>query len=674
MIDKLLSKMSIRGKLILLILPLLGPATVGYITYLFEKYKDIDFTRKEIEGAKCIKEVKELIQYVQNHTGKTAEYLGTVDEDEKNRIRQGIMAIRDDIKKSMELVFSSCSYFGDLKDELENIRSRWSEIESKVFSLSQEESFKIHTEYIGDLVLLVSDISDISNLAFDPEYLSHYLWNISSELLLQFIENIGQVRATTAGISARGKISRQEEMTVAYLIAIVRRDYGEINHKLNKIFQRFPSEVRNNLESRYSTFSLDLLGILDSIENDFLDGDEIVSFDSSFVFDSFTRAMKSGYDLFDYTNGLLISELSGRLRGIYGSVAFSSTLNLGLLIAALVLVFLISRNIVSRLEFMSLNFLKIARGGADLTMRLPVDSSDEIGDLARYFNEFLDSFVSIIRTIGDVSNTLGDVGGSVKSAVSSSFKEIEKEGQMISALSTATEELSAVSSDILKSTHKILDFNRRMEEESKEGGRMMRTSFEGIRKMGEEFPSIVSFVEGIVSKMEEIKGVIGVIEDVADQTNLLALNAAIEAARAGEQGRGFAVVAEEVRKLAQKTQSESGVIRKKIEEFENTLKTVADKIESFNEEIRSYYGRATEGLSKTEEIMRYVSESTRNVSAIGTAIEEQNKSTEELARNTSNIVEASERIKEMMGKVNRDVSVLYEYAEKLKEIVSKFKY
>ncbi len=65
-------------------------------------------------------------------------------------------------------------------------------------------------------------------------------------------------------------------------------------------------------------------------------------------------------------------------------------------------------------------------------------------------------------------------------------------------------------------------------------------------------------MRGLGSKSDEIGGIVSTITGIAEQTNLLALNAAIEAARAGEQGRGFAVVAEEVRKLAEDSQSAAG--------------------------------------------------------------------------------------------------------------------
>ncbi len=123
-------------------------------------------------------------------------------------------------------------------------------------------------------------------------------------------------------------------------------------------------------------------------------------------------------------------------------------------------------------------------------------------------------------------------------------------------------------------------------------------------------------VEGMSSRAEEISSILALIRGIAEQTNLLALNAAIEAARAGEQGRGFAVVADEVRGLADKTQSAiaetDGVIKslhanvssvssssarlvEKIEEVSGTVNGFQSGLGAMNDRVDGYF----EGISET---------------------------------------------------------------------------
>src|SRR5204862_5192862 len=103
---------------------------------------------------------------------------------------------------------------------------------------------------------------------------------------------------------------------------------------------------------------------------------------------------------------------------------------------------------------------------------------------------------------------------------------------------------------------------------------------DAMRALREASADVNDGIDDLAGKSEEIGGIVATITGIAEQTNLLALNAAIEAARAGEQGRGFAVVAEEVRKLAEESQSAAASIAGLIEQIQgdtqNAVKVVSD--------------------------------------------------------------------------------------------------
>lgn len=178
----------------------------------------------------------------------------------------------------------------------------------------------------------------------------------------------------------------------------------------------------------------------------------------------------------------------------------------------------------------------ISSGDANLTQRLAVNRPDEIGEVARFFNLFVEHLQQIIRQVRHSTD-----------ALSYATHEIAR-GNM--DLSSRTERQASALEQTAASMEELTSTVKRNTDNARQANQMAMQASGVAAKGGEVVSQVIGTMGSINDSSRKIVDIIAVIDGIAFQTNILALNAAVEAARAGEQGRGFAVVASEVRALA----------------------------------------------------------------------------------------------------------------------------
>ncbi|MGB2606114.1 MAG: cache domain-containing protein [Candidatus Sulfotelmatobacter sp.] len=275
-----------------------------------------------------------------------------------------------------------------------------------------------------------------------------------------------------------------------------------------------------------------------------------------------------------------------------------------------------SRSTFLRLGEMVERFKDVAEGKGDLTKRIPIANHDEIGELAKWFNVFLDRLQDMIKSIASATH---QVSGASED-VSNTSQQISANSQETSAQAEVVSKAAeAVSQNLQTVATGAEEMGASIREIAKNATEAARVASSAVKVAGTATATVAKLGESSA----EIGQVIKVITSIAQQTNLLALNATIEAARAGEAGKGFAVVANEVKELAKETAKATEDISHKIEAIQTDTKAAVAAIASISEVIDQ-----VNGISST----------------IATAVEEQNATTNEMSRNVSEAAQGSGEI------------------------------
>jgi len=224
---------------------------------------------------------------------------------------------------------------------------------------------------------------------------------------------------------------------------------------------------------------------------------------------------------------------------------------------------------------------------SDLNLRIPVDGKDEIARAAHAFNTMMERFADIIRQVGGATRNLSQVASHLVTVTTRTQAGVDKQLGDTEQLATTLTQLARSVQEVAHNTQEAAAAARQADGDAKEGAKTASNALGAISAMSTQLEQAVQVIQRLDTDSRDIGRVIGLIREIAEQTNLLALNAAIEAARAGEQGRGFAVVADEVRTLAQRTQSATEEIEGIIVMVQGRAKEAVGAIQSAEEKTDS---------------------------------------------------------------------------------------
>ena len=310
---------------------------------------------------------------------------------------------------------------------------------------------------------------------------------------------------------------------------------------------------------------------------------------------------------------------------------------------------------------------------SNLAVQVPVQSQDDLGQLARRFNLTVEEIRALVAQIQQAGSGMRGTVHTLES-VSGSVRDQINDGQdQTNMVASAVYEMASSIDEVASNCSRAAVQSGETNSAAEQGKDMLLAAQQDMQSLQQELMRTREVIDALAGHSDEIGSVLDVIKGVAEQTNLLALNAAIEAARAGDQGRGFAVVADEVRTLAQRSQDSTSQIQLMIDKLQSgsreavaAMTSSADHASSSNQGIGDMVEQLTgmidqigvindmntQNAAATEQQSRTVAEISENVQQIKQRYGESIASIESLSKETHAVSSLSGQLDQQVGRFN----------------------
>ena len=361
---------------------------------------------------------------------------------------------------------------------------------------------------------------------------------------------------------------------------------------------------------------------------------------------------------------------------IFTKMSDALTLNwlmVAVIVAVAVMAYVYSRKqVVAPVTALAKQMGQVAES-LDLTVKLPANSNDEVGMVARGVSRLLSVFgdgiqdvLETSRGISEAVKSLGQVSHQAEDSVCRLNGEIDQLVDQMIQLD------GRIETGVASSTSASEAAQQGAAEVAQGAQEVGRTS-DSISALADDMEATASMLLTLRSSGDQVSTVVSTIAEIADQTNLLALNAAIEAARAGESGRGFAVVADEVRTLANRTHQSTVEINTMLESIVSSITAAVDNMSSNQEKAKqsvSFSRSTVQSLSAIQETILGLSQQCIDVAAATKLVQQE-------------VVQARDQVNQFkaMGatvaqgseQTQAAAAQLSELVQRLDELSSKFK-
>ena len=335
--------------------------------------------------------------------------------------------------------------------------------------------------------------------------------------------------------------------------------------------------------------------------------------------------------------------------------------------------FPIAHGIQNSLSNMIRSLQSLAKEDGDLTARIHTNSKDELGDLAHWFNTFMQKLQHVVKDIINTAVPLSKLAKDLHQLTDDTNKTISNQRSAANQAKHAVDDMSASVVAEVASANEAAAAANQSSDAADQGQKTVILTVENIQQLAGNVQEASEVITQLEKDANQVGTVLSVIKGIAEQTNLLALNAAIEAARAGEQGRGFAVVADEVRTLASRTQKSTEEIQRTIEQLQSAARLSVQKMQQSTVQA----GNSVQSANQAGDALQLITQSIAQIrlmnQQIADATDDQQKMASDIVGHVDAIFKNTEHSSQSAGHIAKASSELATLAHNLEDITRLFR-
>ncbi|WP_445952775.1 methyl-accepting chemotaxis protein [Tepidimonas sp.] len=495
---------------------------------LAQQWAALRTTENSLTGALTVAALAELIFDVQLHRDLT------------NRVHSGdtqaqaqLQPVRERISKALRASDAA------LSSELLGRASRqlWPDARARLLALTQDRaadgaaaSFARHTQLIDDLMAVVRDVAEGSELILDPEPNTYLLQDLWIERLLPAIEDMDVLRVVGATALARSEVSMADRTQLAARVAFIART-RRLAH------QRFGALARHgvNAPSEWSSLQQTAAAFLQAVQSQLLG--PAPQGDAQSFLSAGTRTTEAVAAVARWAQQTLIDGLRERYQRLQRQIVAETILVISVLLGMAWVVTKTTAGI--RRDVQQVLRLTNAQQSGDLTTTVAIHGSDELADMLWQLHHTQEKTAHVIRRIQEAAQQVAQASVQISAANQDLAMRTQQQTIAVQQTHSTIE-------------HMVQGFDA-TQQHTAASVELVRESAQATQAVDRVVEVLLRTLGTLAESSAKIREITSIIDGIAFQTNILALNAAVEAARAGEAGRGFAVVAAEVRALARRS-------------------------------------------------------------------------------------------------------------------------